>query len=485
MKKRPIILKNKGWQAEPISDPILEYRVKRSLTFFRKEYRATYKVRMYGSTGFKLGLLDYLNSVMQDVEFELEKSLALPPLTEAEISDMSLWDYQVDAVNAVLSKGRGIISSVTGSGKTKIEMALMKRFPKPCLVLVPSRSLMSQMYRECTAHGLKCSVYGDGHKDTSGDIIIMINASYSGRKRKAQGEDDEDERGAKKTTPRSPELTALDKRVRSVIVDEVHHAKKKMYALLGRCKAEYRAGFSATPWAKTWQEYEKVRLIANFGDVVFNSKGDERVEKKVFKPEVYLVPYEAKNIGSREIHDLLVAIKKKDFITQKRLGLVQNKERNRLILKLAELCRIKGLHVFIVLAWTEQIDALQQVLAEDQITSHIHFLTGHTASAERDDAYALVEEEENVILCGTVGGEGVDLKGLNVVLLCDVGYAEIKLIQSIGRSTRKKEGKVHAFVIDIWDVLFSKHGKNRKKIYEEEGFEIKGQKDLFDLLSSL
>lgn len=480
MERRKIVLANKGWLAEPIADPVLEYRVKRSLTFLRKEYRATYKVVMYGVKGFKLGLMDYLNEVMQDVEFELEKPIGLPPLTEKEIKDMSLWDYQIDAANAVLQKGYGIISSVTGSGKTKIEMTLIKRFPKPCLVLVPSKSLMVQMYRECTAHGIKCSVYGNGRKDTSGDVVIMINASYSSKKKT-----DEEDKNGKKKRVRSPEMKAFEKQIKSIIVDEVHHCTGLAYALLSRNPAVYRAGFSATPWANSWPEHKKVRLIANFGTVVFNSKGDERVDSKVIKPIVYRIGYNAKNMSSQDIHDLLIAIKKKDFISQKRLGLVQNKERNRLILKLAELCRLKGLHVFIVLGWTEQIQAMKQVLAETPITAHIYFLTGRTEDAEREAAYSMVEGSENVILCGTVGGEGVDLRGLNVVIFCDVGYSEIKMIQGMGRTSRKKENKVHAFVIDIMDTLFSKHSKNRAKIYEQEGFEIREQKDLFEFLSAL
>lgn len=482
--RQQVILKREGWLAKPIVDPIIEHKVKRELKFYRQSYRETYIENMYGQRGFKIGLVDYLNEKFPHLEFVVDDIPPLPEIREDEAKEMGLYDYQLEAANLILRKGFGIISSVTGSGKTHIEMALIKRFPKPCLVLVPSRSLLLQMYRKCTEAGIKCSMYGDGVKDMSGDVVVMTNASFTGKKKKKKKGEEQDP-DEKKKPPRSPEMKAFDKKIQSIIADEVHHCTAGLYAILGKCPAVYRAGFSATPWASDWQAVDVARLVANFGGVVFDSKGDERVEEKVHKPKVYIVDYNAKGITGQDVTDLLTAIRNKDFIGQKRLGLVQNRERNRLILKLAEICRLKGLHVFVVLAWVEHVEALKAIVRETKLAKNIHFLTGETKSSERDEVYNKIEGEESTILCGTVGAEGVDLKGLNAIIMADLGKSEIKVIQALGRAARKKEGKEYAFGIDIRDSLFSKHGKKRLKIYEQEEFEVNDQKALFEWLGSL
>ena len=464
---KEIKLTPKNWLVD-IKNAHLKAEAEKYLTFLSYSYtqKTSYPVHLYGLRGFKAGLVDYLNTKMEDYHFSLD----IPPISydkEYINNKYELRDYQSDPVELVAKKGYGIVASPTASGKTRMEIALCEIFPKPLLYIVPSKILLYQAKEELEKWGFSVGLCGDGYTNLKKDITVMIVNSLVIKRNK--------------NSKSRKALTAYLKSVKSIIFDEVHHGTKKCYSVLGRCPALYRAGFSATPWAESDEKLTQARLMANFGDIIFDGREDDRVDPFIEHPIVYTI----KRGANYEHQTLLIsAIVDRSYLAQKRYALSMDSARNKFILDISELLRLKGNNIYIVVGWTEQVDQLRSIAeATPDDYQNIHFLTGATPKEEREEVYNSIGTTDPLIICGTVGGEGVDLPHLNFVVMGDIGKSEIKVIQAIGRAARKAEGKTVASVVDIYDPIFHSHYKHRKKIYKNEGFEMKSEEDLFTLLA--
>ena len=459
MTKTKIPVTPKNWLVN-LPDKELYERVKKILTLKDTSYKAVWPhKKMYGEKGFKTGLIDFINERVTDIELYTDIP-KLPLLENKDIKLLGLRDYQIEATNSILSHTRGIVSSPTASGKTMMEIALCLKLPKPIVFLVPSTDLISHAYREMKKFGItkkyNVTIYGGGtFKDTSGDIVIMTNQSL---------------------VRQSAIVKSFMKRCKSIISDEVHHSTGKLYSILGKCPALYRAGFSATPWADDWTDIKYARLISNFGKQVYDGYEDDRIDIFRMKPTVYVAKY--KNKDKTISPELLQAVENHDYIEQKRHEIVKNNGRNKFIVQLAEILRLKGLHTFIVVDWTQHIDTIS-IIAK-QLNVPITFLTGEDDTSYRNNVYNNLRNSgtEPIIICGTVGSEGIDLIHLNAIIFASIGKSEIKIIQSIGRSARKHPDKKIAMCIDIMDPFFSSHMKKRHKLYKKEGYDVRSIKEL-------
>jgi superfamily II DNA or RNA helicase len=461
-----ISLKPDGWIVQVNEPADLREFIKKKLFFMDITFTGSWPTSlMQKHNRFKVGLVDYLNPLLTESTLPYQLQIDIPKLRydESTIEHLGLVDFQKEAIVNIFDTGRGIIMSPTSSGKSNMEIALITFLPKPCVFIVPNNILLHQLTAKFKKQGFNVGTYGDNLKDLTKDVTVMSSMSL---------------------VRQSGGIKKYMKSVKSIVMDEVHHGSKGCYSVLGRCKAQHRVGFSATPWVKKTPELTKARLIANFGNVVYDGSKDERAQQFRINPKVYVANRFKKD--TFDIDDVMRSIVNRDHINQKKLVISTNRDRNSYILDLAELCRCKGKNIFITTAWRMQVCALEE-LAEEKGMEHIYFLTGSSGPEERDLVYSKLDNKqgEKTIICGTVGGEGVDLHGLDFIIMADIGQSEIKVIQGIGRVARKAEGKQIPAVIDVKDPLYSHHFKTRSEIYEQEKFEVLTLKDLLAELSRL
>jgi len=108
---------------------------------------------------------------------------------------------------------------------------------------------------------------------------------------------------------------------------------------------------------------------------------------------------------------------------------------------------------------------------------------GTTEAAEREEIRAIVENEQNAIICASYGtfSTGVNIKNLHNIIFASPSKSRIRNLQSIGRGLRKGDNKTVATLYDVADDLTWKSHKNytiqhfaeRIKIYNEERFDYK------------
>ena len=95
--------------------------------------------------------------------------------------ELEVRDYQIDAIRCALSNHRGMLVSPTASGKSLIIYALIRFYhyllkDKKILILVPTTSLVEQMYSDFIDYGWNDKylhrIYQGHGKETTKPVII-------------------------------------------------------------------------------------------------------------------------------------------------------------------------------------------------------------------------------------------------------------------------------------------------------------------------
>ena len=112
----------------------------------------------------------------------LDKSITTQFVRSLQKKKFRARDYQIDAIHNILESDRGLILSPTGSGKSFIIYALTRYYiekldHKKILIVVPTTSLVEQMYSDFADYGWfpdeHChKLYAGSDKNTSKDVVI-------------------------------------------------------------------------------------------------------------------------------------------------------------------------------------------------------------------------------------------------------------------------------------------------------------------------
>ena len=157
------------------------------------------KIRLFSDKTGKIyvGLLDYIkefcdrNEIGYDIDDDVDDTKnvdknnvedfikSLKPKSKGK--DLTLRDYQSEAIWYGISKNRGMLISPTASGKSLIIYALIRYYnlllrDKKILILVPTTSLVEQMYSDFIDYGWDDKylhrIYQGHEKDTDKPLII-------------------------------------------------------------------------------------------------------------------------------------------------------------------------------------------------------------------------------------------------------------------------------------------------------------------------
>lgn len=353
---------------------------------------------------------------------------------------MELRYYQVEAVNALIAEGKGLIEAATSAGKTWINAALVNAYGVKGLksiTIVPSTSLVIQTIKDFIAAGLDVGEYTGKVKDLAHTHTVSTWQAIKNH----------------------PQLMS---QFQVVVVDEVHQAKSKILNELVNvhgANIPYRFGLTGT---LPKDDVERLTIHTAFGDVKYVLPASTLMD------EGYVSTVDVQIMQLHENHpDGYFP----DF-TAERSYLNTRKERIEwmadLIIQKSSLPKGNSL----ILVSSIAIGKKLQKLIPDSV-----FLNGADDATDRKVFYDMFETNDNMVVIATVqiAGTGLSIDRIFHLFLIDVGKSFTRVIQAIGRSLRMGIDKDHAYVWDICSTLkySKKHLAIRAQYYKEAKYPFK------------
>lgn len=250
-----------------------------------------------------------------------------------------------------------------------------------------------------------------------------------------------------------------------MIVDEAHHTSSDTwFKSLSACgNAQYRMALTGSIDKSNkvlWQ-----RMQAVFGRITTRVSNETLIGLgHSAKPKITIFPILAPtDIQSRNYADAYKA------------GIVDNEYRNILIAKLVRKMYVAGSGVLVTVSRIEHGETLREMLNELEVPHA--FIHGECSDEVREqNLQAMRDGHLKVLISSTIIDEGVDISGIDTLILGAGGKSLRQTLQRVGRGLRKKktgENKVSVFDFnDLTNKHLKKHSEARRKIYEAEQFEI-------------
>jgi superfamily II DNA or RNA helicase len=272
-----------------------------------------------------------------------------------------------------------------------------------------------------------------------------------------------------------------------VIFDECHHTPSRIFSkCLGKTSFKYTIGLSATP-----RRADGLTKVMNWylGDLLYKmeKKSDNNVYVKAFQytsdDKKYFVEkttwFKGRNRPS--IPKMVTNICKIDgrnkFIGEMIDSLISLPGRKVLILS----HRLEHLEIL-----KQNADATIKLKVDAGILEEGEVTTSKYIGGMKESVQALAAQADIIFASYTLAEEGLDIDGLNTLILAT---PKVNIVQSIGRIMRKpiKEGDVYPLIIDIIDEfsMFPTWGKKRIDYYEGKKYKVNKYKCLNDKCISL
>ena len=428
------------------------------------------KIRLADLRSFSIyhGLVPYIEKFCKERDYTLEidsdvsttenfsaieaadfvKSLKLPH---------EIRDYQLKSFIHAIRNRRILLLSPTASGKSLILYCIIRYLQqehKKGLLIVPTTSLVEQMYSDFASYGYDSEEY--------------CHRQYAGK-------DKHTKKFLTITTWQSIYKNEADyfEQFDFVLGDEAHQFKaKSLTTILSGCTAaKYRIGTTGT---LDGTQTHRLVLEGLFGPVYKATSTAELIEKK------QLAEFNIKCLILKYSDVICKECKSWDY-NQELEYIVMNKARNDFIRNLV--LSLKGNSLVLFQFVEKHGKHLYENIKEHAGKRKVFFVFGGTDVEIRESIRAITEKENDAIIVASYGtfSTGVNIRNLHNVIFASPSKSRIRNLQSIGRGLRLGDNKEAATLFDIADDFrigkFTnytlKHFVERVKIYDEEKFNYK------------
>ena len=421
------------------------------------------KIRLYNVMNHLLygGLLPHLckflyvrdYKVKFESNFGQRESVNLTSVVPQYNIPFAVRDYQLDAINHALTQQRVLLLSPTASGKSLIIYILVRYLKLKTLILVPTTSLVSQMYNDFREYGWdvanNCHTVFAG-RDKGSELPVIISTWQSIYKMQQK----------------------YFEQYELVIGDEAHGFKSKsLTAIMTKCiNAKYRIGTTGT---LDGTQTHKLVLEGLFGKVHKVTTTKKLIDQK------HLSPFTINALVLKHPDSICHNLKGINY--QEELEyLISSEARNKYIVNLTIGLERNTLLLFRFVEKHGQL--LYDMIKENTNDRKIFFVYGGTDTDTREQIRAIVESERNAVIVASYGvfSVGVNIRNLHNIIFASPSKSRIRNLQSIGRGLRLSDKKEIATLYDIADDLKFKNKKNytlehfeeRVKTYKEENFPL-------------
>ena len=415
------------------------------------------------------GLVPYIEKFCTERNYKLEIDTVINSTTDFSVIEAKEFidtlklphevrDYQLKAfVQAVRTK-RMLLLSPTASGKSLIQYLILryiqKQKHKKGLLIVPTTSLVEQMYKDFADYGYDSEKYCHRQysgKDKTTDKLLTITTWQS----------------IYKNPPEYFEQFDF------VLGDEAHQFKAKSLTTImtGLTKAKYRIGCTGTI---DGTNTHRLVLEGLFGPLYQSTTTAELIEKK------QLADFRIKALILKYPEDVCKLARGWDYQNEIEY-IVKSTYRNEFIRNLVLSLEGNSLVLFNLVEKHGKI--LHKLIEEKAGNRHVFFVYGGTDVEVREQVREITEKQNDAIIVASYGtfSTGINIRNLHNVVFASPSKSRVRNLQSIGRGLRIGENKTEAILYDIVDDFrigkfanFTlKHFAERVKIYDEEKFKYK------------
>lgn len=350
---------------------------------------------------------------------------------------------QQEALSIVEKVENGVISAPTGFGKTVLAAAMISKFKRNTLIIVPNIVLLKQWKKELEKFldgNFSIGQLGDGKNSLSNEIDVAIINSLEQNKHLLQN-------------------------YGLVFVDECHRAASFRYEnVLKNISSQRIYGMTATPIRNNGQEE---LIFMQCGNIIYEHSGKLDYLEKDF--EINVVPVMTNYKFSN----------KKLKIHQLYKELQNDSRRNNRICEIISKNMLEKRSILVLSNRVDHLHTIGNILKSLDI-NYIQ-ITGTNTEKERRIAFEELklktDNMEPILLLSTGQfiGEGFNLPALDTLILASPLAYEGNLTQYIGRVNRDHENKRNVFIYDIVDFntpVLSKMYLKRSRTYKSIGYNI-------------
>ena len=421
------------------------------------------KIRLFSPASGEIyvGLLDYVKNYCdknnisyieeenvddtRDVMGSVVRGFVRSLKAKSKGKTLKIRDYQLEAVGHALSRNRALILSPTASGKSLIIYSLVRYYQmagERTLILVPTTSLVEQMYTDFEDYGWSPGTYcqkiyqGYTTKIEKDVVISTWQSIYKMPKKYFE-------------------------QFGCVIGDEAHMFKAKsltgIMTKLHQCK--YRFGFTGT---LDGTQTHRLVLEGLFGPVEKVTSTKELMDQKT------LANLRIKCIILRHSN-----IRERMTYAEELTYIAGNDKRNDFIANL--LVHLTGNSLCLFQLVEKHGKILYDKVKENE---NVYFVYGGTDTSDREEIRGLVEKHTNSTTIASFGtfSTGINIRNIHNIVLASPSKSKIRVLQSIGRGLRTSSTKDSVLIYDIADDLGKdnytlRHFTERLNIYNEEQFD--------------
>lgn len=383
-------------------------------------------------------------------------------ITDNKGEVLEFHQHQVDAIHQAIKQKRMVLLSPTSSGKSLIIYCVARWFIEnhqegKVLIVVPTTSLVEQLYLDIVTYSAK---------DPMLPLDFLCHRIYAGK-------DKQDKSRIYISTWQS--LYNLDpewfKDFSCVIIDECHNAKgNSLQKILDSCvNARFRIGTTGT---------------------LDDSKVNSLIIKAALGPiRKFVTTRELMDIGINAMLEIKNVIIDHDVSDRPVLAKMQYKDEISFIEnhqkrseKIASI--VENLEGNVLVLFQHKSHGKKIVDSFRTDRKRVFLLHGDHPVEERTLIKRVMESETNIVLVASYGifSTGESVKNINHVVFGSPSKSRIRVLQSIGRGLRIKEGKTSVILWDIVDDLSSRtqngsekkanitlnHFRVRMKMYDSE-----------------
>lgn len=397
--------------------------------------------------GFPAGLTPIIVKKARDAGFTVSISdKRTKPVRDPNADLAWLRDYQLEAIDAVERRLRGILWLPTGSGKTEICVGVTRAFPGKWLFVAHKKGLM---YNAAKRFNLRRDEHdhdapdagkiGDGFWEPS-DFTAATFQTLAHRRN-------------------TPEFAALTKGLTGILIDECHTLPAdSFYKTAMAIDVPLRVGVSGTPLARG--DKRSIMAVATLGPTIHRLKTEVLVKAGVLaRPKIRMLEVEQPDP------------EKATWLNTYKAAVVRSPQRNKALAQAAKYATKPCLLFVKQVAHGKEI---LKRLKSQGVTAE--FTWGSKTQKSRERAiHRLVHGDTDVLVCSVIFQEGTDIPDLRSVVIGTGGKSVIAAIQRVGRGMRKVEGKD---TFEVWDILdkgvpaLERHANARKRAYLKEGYEV-------------